>query len=124
MVVVNNVSKSFGQRKVVDNVSITIPEGKVTSLIGPNGAGKSTLLGMMSRLFKPDQGEIYIDGREIHTWQPDQLAQTICHSQHSQFSGTLWLNRQFFFAPIPKKYQYHDLHELHNLRASVKPRNP
>lgn len=77
MVVVNNVSKSFGQRKVVDNVSIKIPEGKVTSLIGPNGAGKSTLLGMMSRLFKPDQGEIYIDGREIHTWQPDQLAQKI-----------------------------------------------
>ncbi|TWS21751.1 ATP-binding cassette domain-containing protein, partial [Tsukamurella sputi] len=65
MVVVEGVSKLFGQRKVVDDVSITIPKNKVTSLIGPNGAGKSTLLGMMSRLIDPDAGSIKIDDRLI-----------------------------------------------------------
>ena len=77
MVEVKNVSKSYGQRKVVDNVSITIPSNKITSLIGPNGAGKSTLLGMMSRLASPDQGEIIIDGQNIKDWNNDLLAQKI-----------------------------------------------
>lgn len=50
MIQLNNISKTYGQKKVVDNVSIEIPEGKITSFIGPNGAGKSTVLSIMSRL--------------------------------------------------------------------------
>ncbi len=77
MVIVENVSKLFGQRKVVDDVSITIPKNKITSLIGPNGAGKSTLLGMMSRLLSPDSGKVSIDGRLISDWKADELAKKI-----------------------------------------------
>lgn len=77
MVIVENVSKLFGQRKVVDNVSISIPKNKITSLIGPNGAGKSTLLGMMSRLMTPDNGQIMIDDRPISAWKNDELAKKI-----------------------------------------------
>lgn len=77
MVVVEGVSKLFGQRKVVNDVSITIPKNKVTSLIGPNGAGKSTLLGMMSRLIDPDAGSIKIDDRLIRDWKSDELAKKI-----------------------------------------------
>lgn len=77
MVVVENVSKIFGQKKVVDDVSITIPKNKITSLIGPNGAGKSTLLGMMSRLLTPDNGKVSIDGRLIADWKNDELAKKI-----------------------------------------------
>ncbi len=77
MVEVKNVSKTFGQRKVVDNVSITIPSNKITSLIGPNGAGKSTLLAMMSRLTCLDQGDILIDGKNIKEWNNELLAQKI-----------------------------------------------
>ncbi len=77
MVEVKNVSKTFGQRKVVDNVSIKIPSNKVTSLIGPNGAGKSTLLAMMSRLTCLDQGDILIDGKNIKEWNNELLAQKI-----------------------------------------------
>ena len=77
MVVVEGVSKLFGQRRVVDDVSITIPKNKVTSLIGPNGAGKSTLLGMMSRLIDPDIGSIKIDDRLISDWKSDELAKKI-----------------------------------------------
>ena len=41
---IRNITKSYGSKKVVDNVSVTIPTGKITSFIGPNGAGKSTVL--------------------------------------------------------------------------------
>lgn len=45
---IRNITKSYGSKKVVDNVSVTIPTGKITSFIGPNGAGKSTVLSIMS----------------------------------------------------------------------------
>lgn len=77
MVIVENVSKLFGQKKVVDDVSISIPKNKITSLIGPNGAGKSTLLGMMSRLLTPDTGKVSIEGRSINDWKSDELAKKI-----------------------------------------------
>ena len=47
---IRNITKSYGSKKVVDNVSITIPTGKITSFIGPNGAGKSTVLSIMLSL--------------------------------------------------------------------------
>ncbi len=77
MVIVENVSKLFGQKKVVDDVTISIPKNKITSLIGPNGAGKSTLLGMMSRLLTPDSGKVSIEGRQISDWKSEELAKKI-----------------------------------------------
>ena len=56
MIEVRNVTKSYGDLKVVDEVCIRIPKGKITSLIGPNGAGKSTLLAVISRLIPKDGG--------------------------------------------------------------------
>lgn len=55
MVEVRNVSKQYGSKNVVENVSLKIAKGKITSFIGPNGAGKSTLLSMISRLLSKDQ---------------------------------------------------------------------
>ncbi|MFQ9121956.1 MAG: ATP-binding cassette domain-containing protein [Haemophilus parainfluenzae] len=49
---IRNITKSYGSKRVVDNVSLTVPTGKITSFIGPNGAGKSTVLSIMSRLLK------------------------------------------------------------------------
>ena len=54
MIEVKNISKKYGSKAVVNNVSFQIKRGKITSFIGPNGAGKSTVLGMMSRLLKKD----------------------------------------------------------------------
>ena len=77
MVVVKGVSKRYGGKTVVDNVSFTIPKGKITSFIGPNGAGKSTLVSMMSRLISKDSGEIYIDGKEIGQYKSNELAKKL-----------------------------------------------
>ncbi|MBP6346159.1 ABC transporter ATP-binding protein [Neisseriaceae bacterium CLB008] len=75
MVTVKNVSKKYGNKYVLDDVSVTIPTRQVTSLIGPNGAGKSTLLAMMSRLGKKDSGEVFIEDKEVSDWRLDDLAQ-------------------------------------------------
>lgn len=57
---IKNVTKYYGNKKVVDDVSVTIPEGKITSFIGPNGAGKSTIISIIGRLLTADKGEIYL----------------------------------------------------------------
>ena len=77
MVEVRNVSKQYGSKYVVENVSVKITKGKITSFIGPNGAGKSTLLSMISRLLSKDQGEIFLEGQEISQCKSNELAKKI-----------------------------------------------
>lgn len=77
MIEVRNISKSYGTKKVVDDVSFTIEEGKITSFIGPNGAGKSTVLSIISRLMEADEGEVIIDGTDLSKWDTKELAKKI-----------------------------------------------
>ncbi|HEX6593181.1 MAG TPA: ABC transporter ATP-binding protein [Bacillota bacterium] len=74
MVNIKNVFKSYDQKKVIDDVSLTIEKGTITSFIGPNGAGKSTLLSMISRLIAKDAGEITIEGQDVMKAKPNELA--------------------------------------------------
>lgn len=77
MIEVRGIVKKYGDNPVVDNVSLNIEKGKITSFIGPNGAGKSTLLSMISRIMKKDEGEVIIDGRELEKWNTKELAKKI-----------------------------------------------
>jgi iron complex transport system ATP-binding protein len=77
MVEVSKVSKRYGNKNVVEDVSIRVEKGKITSFIGPNGAGKSTLLSMVSRLIKKDTGQVFIDGTDIGEWKSNDLAKKI-----------------------------------------------
>ncbi|MGL5328069.1 MAG: ABC transporter ATP-binding protein [Peptostreptococcaceae bacterium] len=74
MIVVKDIIKKYGNKKVVDNVSINIEKGKITSFIGPNGAGKSTALSMITRLMKKDGGEVLIDGKKLENWDSKELS--------------------------------------------------
>lgn len=65
MITVKNLSKSYGPRSVLRDVSVQFPAGRLTSLIGPNGAGKTTLLMMVARLLDPTQGDILIEGGRV-----------------------------------------------------------
>jgi sulfate-transporting ATPase len=66
-----NVSKSFGDRMLIDDLNITIPPGAIVGIIGPNGAGKSTLFKMITGQEKPDQGEVNI-GHTVKVAYVDQ----------------------------------------------------
>ena len=60
-----DVSKSFGEKVALDNVSLEIPKGKIFGLLGPNGAGKTTLIRIINRITIPSGGTILFDGRPI-----------------------------------------------------------
>lgn len=77
MIEVKNITKNYGSIKVLDNVSLKIEKGKITSFIGPNGAGKSTLLSIISRLIDKDSGNVFIEGRELEQWNTKELAKKI-----------------------------------------------
>jgi iron complex transport system ATP-binding protein len=77
MVEVKNLFKKYNNKTVVDDVSLKIEKGKITSFIGPNGAGKSTVLAMISRLIAKDEGEIYIDGMDLARCKSSDLAKKI-----------------------------------------------
>ena len=77
MVEVKNLFKRYNNKTVVDDVSIQIPKGKITSFIGPNGAGKSTVLSMISRLIARDSGEVLIDGQDMGNFKSKDLAKKI-----------------------------------------------
>lgn len=85
MIEVKNVTKKYGNAKVVNDVSLKIEKGKITSFIGPNGAGKTTLLGVISRLIKHESGQIFIEGKEIKDWNSNGLAKKISILKQSNF---------------------------------------
>lgn len=62
---IKNVSKSFVNHKALDNVSLSIPEGKIFGLLGPNGAGKTTLIRIINHITMPDTGEIILKGEKL-----------------------------------------------------------
>ncbi|WDA44885.1 MULTISPECIES: amino acid ABC transporter ATP-binding protein [Fusobacterium] len=65
MINVENLSKNFGDLKVLKNISTTVNKGEVISIIGPSGSGKSTFLRCINKLEEPTEGHIYIDGMDL-----------------------------------------------------------
>ncbi len=65
-----NISKSFGSHKAVDNVSVDVSRGEIFSLLGPSGCGKTTLLRMCAGFEEPDSGRILLDGVDITNIPP------------------------------------------------------
>src|SRR5271156_964593 len=57
------ISKSYGARLALDNVSLAVKPGEITGLLGPNGAGKTTTLSILSTMMRPDRGRVLIDGK-------------------------------------------------------------
>ncbi|KKX55523.1 MULTISPECIES: amino acid ABC transporter ATP-binding protein [Brevibacillus] len=71
MISIRNVSKSYGQVKVLHDIDLEIPQSQVFALIGPSGAGKSTLIRTINALEDIQEGEILIDGVSVHDKKTD-----------------------------------------------------
>ncbi|ALC87605.1 MULTISPECIES: ABC transporter ATP-binding protein [unclassified Bacillus (in: firmicutes)] len=85
MIQVKEVTKYFSKKPVVDNVSVNIQSGKITSFIGPNGAGKSTLLSMVSRLLDADTGEVLLDKSNVSKWKSDEFSKRVSILKQSNY---------------------------------------
>ena len=65
LISLENISLSFGKRKILDNVSFTINHGQILGMLGPNGVGKSTIFNLITGLIKPDYGKIKFEGTNV-----------------------------------------------------------
>lgn len=65
---------AYGERKVIDGLTVKIPPSKVTAIVGPNGCGKSTLLAGLARILAPSSGTVLLDGRDINTLPTREVA--------------------------------------------------
>lgn len=72
-----NLTLGYGKHTVVRDLHVQLPEGKFTAIIGPNGCGKSTLLRALSRLMKPDKGNVLLDGSNIQKLASKEVARRI-----------------------------------------------
>ena len=102
MVDLKNIFKSYNQKKVIEDVSLKIEKGTITSFIGPNGAGKSTLISMISRLISKDNGSITIDGEDIMESKNNELAKKISIlKQSNQINMKLTVRELISFGRFP-----------------------
>ncbi|MEK3988716.1 iron ABC transporter ATP-binding protein [Robertmurraya sp. FSL R5-0851] len=85
MIQVQVLSKFYGKKKVVEDVTVSIQRGKITSFIGPNGAGKSTLLSMVSRLLDADSGEVLIDQSNIKKMKSNDFSKIVSILKQSNY---------------------------------------
>jgi len=69
------VSKYFGGLKAVSNVSLNLEEGEILGIIGPNGAGKTTLFNTITGFFRPDAGEVLLEGEKLIDLKPHRICQ-------------------------------------------------
>lgn len=75
MIEIKDITKQYGEKLILDDISLTFPKGKITSLIGSNGAGKSTLLSIISRLLDQDQGTVLVNDKNSTEYKSNVLAQ-------------------------------------------------
>lgn len=72
-----NISVGYVERRIIDDLSVSLEQGKVTALVGPNGSGKSTLLKSLARLLPVEAGVVYLDGKAIQKLPSQQVAREL-----------------------------------------------
>ena len=75
--VADGVSLGYGDRPVVTDLTVRVPDHRVTVVVGPNACGKSTLLRGMARLLRPMSGAVLLDGKAVHQLSTKQVARTL-----------------------------------------------
>ncbi len=71
---VKNITVAFGGVKALNDVSFSVDKGEIFTIIGPNGAGKSTLFNVISRIYEPSKGEIYLENQNISKTKPHNIS--------------------------------------------------
>ena len=94
-----NLSKSYGLKEAVRNISFKINENEIIGLLGPNGCGKTTTMGMLLGLLKPSNGQVLINGKNIETNKISLLHKMNFISPHTiSFIIVFWCRT--FFSPL------------------------
>ena len=103
MLELKNVTKTFGTFRALDGLTLTVPKGAVYGLVGPNGAGKSTAIRHMTGVYRPDSGEVILDGEGVY--ENTKVKETIGYIPDEIFyfpSATLEDMRKYYKGLYPK----------------------
>lgn len=91
-----NVTKTFGKIRAVDNVTLSIKKGEFFSILGPSGCGKTTLLRILAGFERPDKGKVFLDGEDITEMPPNRRKVNIVFQNYALFPHlTVWENIAF-----------------------------
>ena len=118
MLEMKNVTKTFGSFKALDNLTMTVPKGTVYGLVGPNGAGKSTAIRHLTGVYRPDCGEICMEGAPIYENPSAKVRIGYIPDEIFYFpSATLEDMRRFYAGLYPKfdHSLFERLYEVFNL---------
>ena len=92
MIQIEHINKSFGKQQVLQDISLTIPEGQVLGLLGPNGAGKSTLMKILIGLWRADSGTVTKPERIGYLPENNPLYEEMYVTEYLQFMARLTTN--------------------------------
>ncbi|MCT7942078.1 ATP-binding cassette domain-containing protein [Shewanella holmiensis] len=96
LVEINHLAFGWGKKVIYDDISLTIPRGKVTAIMGPSGIGKTTLLKLIGAQLTPDKGEVLFDGLNMHTLSRTELYQVRKRMSMLFQSGALFTDMNVF----------------------------
>ncbi|MBA2369420.1 MAG: ABC transporter ATP-binding protein [Candidatus Protochlamydia sp.] len=118
-IVFEQVSKSFGESKALDNVSFSIKKGEFFSLLGPSGCGKTTLLRILAGFEKADTGRIILDGQDITRLPPNKRPINTVFQNYALFPHlSIWENIAFGLR-IAKKPENEIKHEVERMLGLI-----
>ena len=80
-----NITKTFGSVVANSNVNLGVKQGEILALLGENGSGKTTLMNMLSGIYKPDEGSIFVDGNEVSIDSPEDSKKLGIGMVHQHF---------------------------------------
>ena len=92
MVSIEHINKSFGSQRVLQDVSLEIPDGQVLGLLGPNGAGKSTLMKILIGLWRADSGQVNVPDSIGYLPENNPLYEEMYVAEYLQFMAGLTAN--------------------------------
>lgn len=110
MVEIQDLTAGYGGAPVLKDLSLTLPEGKLTAIIGPNGCGKSTLLRAIMGLTPKVTGSVKLDGASLRTLPPAELARRVAYLPQERpvpnmTVGQLVLHGRFPYLQYPRRYR-------------------
>ena len=114
MISVNNVTKSFDGFKVLDGLTMNVPAGSIYGLVGPNGSGKSTIIRHICGAYRPDSGDILVDGQPVYENTAVKERMFVIHDDSYYFSQASVRDMMKFYRGI---YPQFDSERFEKLRG-------
>ena len=112
MIKITNLTKSYGNKKVLENLNCTIKTGSIYGLVGANGAGKSTLLRIINDVFEKDSGEIEVDGKILDGTPDIKQKLVFVPDDLFFFSGYTLMDMALFYKDMYEKFDMEYVKEL------------